>query len=175
MATSRSLLVSQNMCSSESEPGGGWHGSLTPSGPRHWRRAVIVRESFEYGGCVVAEAAGLAHALLEVGANGAHSRHIPLDASAEKSLPEWVVGLGDWPTGYITLGSVLGRNTRPLSMVLAALRDELMNVIVTVEAASGAGLAQTCTGALKKALNHHDRIRTSATHGGHQSDLEMVG
>jgi UDP:flavonoid glycosyltransferase YjiC (YdhE family) len=36
---------------------------------RDWQPDVIVRESFEYGGCVAAERAGIPHAVVEVGAH----------------------------------------------------------------------------------------------------------
>lgn len=154
---------------------------------REWQPAVIVRESFEYGGCIAAEAAGIPHAVLEVGAHQpkyflelglgdsldavradfglpadpeaamlarylhlsaapvsfhdpaerlpatAHAiQHVPFAASGDERLPSWVRELGELPTVYVTLGSILGRNTRLLATLISALRNEPLNVIVTV-------------------------------------------
>jgi UDP:flavonoid glycosyltransferase YjiC (YdhE family) len=154
---------------------------------REWEPAIIVRESFEYGGCIAAEVLGIPHAVLEVGAQQptyfrrlgldesldavradfglpadpggamlarylhlsvappsfhdpaeplpatAHPiRHVPFDASGDERLPPWVGDLGQMPTVYVTLGSVLGRNTRLLATLISALRDEPLNVVVTM-------------------------------------------
>ena len=158
---------------------------------REWRPDVIVRDSCEFGGAIVAERLGLPHAGVEVGllidlyaeraAIGAqldrarqsvglppdpdltmlyryldlswtpprfqdpavslpptlHAlRAAPFDRSGAETLPDWVARLPERPTVYATLGTemnhVPGIFSHMLQTIIAGLRDEPLNVIVTV-------------------------------------------
>ncbi|MGH9125107.1 MAG: glycosyltransferase, partial [Acidimicrobiales bacterium] len=47
-------------------------------------------------------------------------------------LPGWVASLGGRPTVYVSLGTVFSRDNPVFGAILAGLRDEAVNVIVTV-------------------------------------------
>ncbi|MGH9279631.1 MAG: glycosyltransferase [Acidimicrobiales bacterium] len=64
---------------------------------------------------------------------GAHPiRPVPFDAVAGEGLPEWVDGLPDQPTVYVTLGTLDNDAPEVFGAVVAGLRGERVNVIVTV-------------------------------------------
>ncbi len=152
-----------------------------------WRPDVVVREPWEYGGCVAAEHLGLPHATVGVGAfhpadhaqalrapvlnrlrrayrlpddpdlamlyrylhlalvpprfqdpavpppPTAHAVRLPVfDRSGAEGLPGWVADLPDRPTVYATLGTVANATPGVFEAILAGLRDEPLNLIVTV-------------------------------------------
>jgi len=158
---------------------------------RDWRPDVIVRDSMEFGGAIVAEHLELPHAGVEAGllidlhtdrvaisaqldrarqSVGLPSdpdlampyrylnlsftpprfqdpavtlpptlhalRAVPFDRTDEDALPAWVVRLPQRPTVYATLGTEI--NHTPgifpgvLQAIIAGLRDEPLNLIVTV-------------------------------------------
>ncbi len=154
---------------------------------RDWPPDLIVREHNEYGGYLAAEALGLPHATVEVGAfrpffwrdtgtarsldrlrtclgltpdpelarlyhylhlsaapPGYQDADAPLpatahplrpsvfDRSGDEGLPTWVEGLPARPTVYATLGTVANRNPEVFRAILAGLRDEPLNLILTV-------------------------------------------
>jgi UDP:flavonoid glycosyltransferase YjiC (YdhE family) len=152
-----------------------------------WCANVIVREAFEFGGCIAAEVAGIPHAVVEVGAyrpswwrragiaqslNAVRAdfdlpsdpemamlarylhlsfvppsfhdpaepmpatthtlRHVSFDQVGDETLPGWISSLPDQPTVYVTLGSFYGQDTSMMAALIAALRNEPLNIIVTV-------------------------------------------
>jgi len=154
---------------------------------RDWRPDVIVRGLYEFGGYVAAEALGLPHATVEVGAfraafwrdagvaqqldrlRAAHDlapdprltrlyyflhlsfvppryqdpvaplpptahalRWVVFDRSGVETLPAWVADLPDWPTVYVTLGTVANQWPGIFPAIMAGLQNEPLNVIVTV-------------------------------------------
>jgi UDP:flavonoid glycosyltransferase YjiC (YdhE family) len=193
---------------------------------------VVVRESLELGGLVFAEAQGVPHASVEVGALFAHERFRPtlaprLDAlratvglepnpelsalyrylhlsfvppsyqepdaplppatrtlrhpDAERvtspSPPEWLEGLPARPTVYATLGTEIphreGLYPGPFLAILEALRNEPVNVVLTVgrqpgpEVLSGAPENARVGAFLPQALvlPHCDLVVAHAGHG----------
>lgn len=52
--------------------------------------------------------------------------------SGEEALPEWVAELEERPTVYATLGTVVNERTDLLSAILEGLREEPINLILTV-------------------------------------------
>jgi MGT family glycosyltransferase len=59
-------------------------------------------------------------------------RPVPFDRSGEETLPAWVERLPDRPTVYATLGTVFNEVPAVFAAILAALRDEPVNLVVTV-------------------------------------------
>jgi UDP:flavonoid glycosyltransferase YjiC (YdhE family) len=60
-------------------------------------------------------------------------RYAPFDHGPEESaLPEWIAQLGTRPTVYATLGTVYNDAPGVLAAIVAALREEPINVIVTI-------------------------------------------
>ena len=59
-------------------------------------------------------------------------RPVVFDRSGDEALPPWVAALADRPTVYVTLGTVVNRRPGVLPAILAGLRDEPLNLIVTV-------------------------------------------
>ncbi len=59
-------------------------------------------------------------------------RPVPFDGSGDEELPAWVGTLPDRPTVYATLGTVFNEAPAIFAAILAALRDEPVNLIVTV-------------------------------------------
>jgi UDP:flavonoid glycosyltransferase YjiC (YdhE family) len=59
-------------------------------------------------------------------------RPVPFDRSGEEGLPEWCDRLPDRPTVYLTLGTVFNYRTDIVRTFLEGLRDEPVNLIVTV-------------------------------------------
>ncbi len=59
-------------------------------------------------------------------------RPVPFDRSGEEGLPDWVAALPDRPTVYATLGTVFNSARPVFDAILAALRDEPVNLILTV-------------------------------------------
>src|SRR5688500_7535798 len=59
-------------------------------------------------------------------------RHISFNASAEEHLPDWVADLPERPTVYATLGTVFNDSTAIFAAILEGLRDEPINLILTV-------------------------------------------
>jgi UDP:flavonoid glycosyltransferase YjiC (YdhE family) len=154
---------------------------------RDWRPDVIVRDLYEFGGYIAAEALAIPHATVEVGAfRGAfwrdegvaqqldqqrmahglapdpilarlyHFLHLsfvppryqdpaaPLpatahalrwvlfDRSGDEQLPDWVVHLSEDPVVYVTLGTVGNQRPEIFAAIIAGLRDEPLQLIVTV-------------------------------------------
>lgn len=152
-----------------------------------WRPDLLVRDTSEYGACVVAERLGLPHASVAIGGwvsdygrrpafgpyldalrarhgrqpdpevampfrylnlafmpprfhDATHSRgpttHFArpefFDRSGDEDLPGWVDALPAQPTIYATLGTVAGGRSDIFAAVLAGLRDEPLNLILTV-------------------------------------------
>jgi MGT family glycosyltransferase len=66
---------------------------------------------------------------------GAATRFIrpdPFDSSGDEALPDWVGELPDQPTVYATLGTAFNFRTDIFATFLAGLRDQPVNLIVTV-------------------------------------------
>jgi UDP:flavonoid glycosyltransferase YjiC (YdhE family) len=59
-------------------------------------------------------------------------RPVPFDAVAGESLPAWADELGDRPAVYVTLGTVDNDAPGVIEAVVAGLRDEPMDLVVTV-------------------------------------------
>lgn len=59
-------------------------------------------------------------------------RHKGFNASAEEHLPDWVSKLPERPTVYATLGTVFNDLTTIFDAILEALRNEQVNLILTV-------------------------------------------
>jgi UDP:flavonoid glycosyltransferase YjiC (YdhE family) len=59
-------------------------------------------------------------------------RPVGFDAGRDAVLPAWVSDLPDRPTVYVTLGTVFNKSADVFTTVLDGLRDEALNVIVTV-------------------------------------------
>jgi len=59
-------------------------------------------------------------------------RLVVFDRSGDEALPPWVAALPAGPTVYVTLGTVVNRRPGVLPAILAGLRDEPLNLIVTV-------------------------------------------
>lgn len=153
-----------------------------------WPADLLIRDSTELGGCVVAESRGLPHAAVSAVAVGLHQRVLdaivepvnalraahglppdpaltmldhyltlhpfppgflgpavrrsaatthcvrtdPFDQSGDETLPAWVGQLPDRPTVYATLGTAFNGLTDIFSAFLAGLRNEPLNLIVTV-------------------------------------------
>ena len=54
------------------------------------------------------------------------------DRSGTEALPAWVASLGERPVVYATLGTVFNKFNRPLAMIIEGLREEPVELIVTV-------------------------------------------
>lgn len=52
--------------------------------------------------------------------------------AADDELPDWVACLPDRPTVYVSLGTIFNTNPQVFTTILEGLRDEPVNVIVTV-------------------------------------------
>jgi UDP:flavonoid glycosyltransferase YjiC (YdhE family) len=61
-------------------------------------------------------------------------RPIPFDAAGDEGPPAWIDSLGPGPTVYVTLGTVFNGASQLFQNILEGLRDEPVNVIVTVGA-----------------------------------------
>lgn len=59
-------------------------------------------------------------------------RPIGFDAAPDAVLPAWVASLPARPTVYVTMGTVFNQSAKVFRTVLDGLRDEALNVIVTV-------------------------------------------
>jgi UDP:flavonoid glycosyltransferase YjiC (YdhE family) len=59
-------------------------------------------------------------------------RAAPFDRSGEEGVPEWLRTLSDAPLVYATLGTAVNARTEILSAFVEALRDEPVNLVVTV-------------------------------------------
>jgi UDP:flavonoid glycosyltransferase YjiC (YdhE family) len=59
-------------------------------------------------------------------------RYTGFSQSGEEALPEWVAELEERPTVYATLGTVQNERTDLLSAILDGLREEPINLILTV-------------------------------------------
>jgi UDP-glucoronosyl and UDP-glucosyl transferase len=152
---------------------------------REWSADLIVRESLEFAGCVVAEALGVAHASVAAAADSAlDQRHelagplAPLRAQAglapdpggemvfrhlhlcftpprfdgpnaafpstarflahqstpgpDDVLPPWIGDLADRPTVLVSLGTVFHRTPGLHDVILAALREEPVNLLIAL-------------------------------------------
>jgi UDP:flavonoid glycosyltransferase YjiC (YdhE family) len=156
-----------------------------------WQPDVVVRENTEFAGCVAAERAGIAHAVVQITApwtfflqaveapitrlcasvgmalekpadvSDVLYRHLLLfprppslwdpsvpmpptthafryagfSQSGKEELPEWVAELdkhGERPTVYATLGTFDNERTDILAAILEGLREEPVNLILTV-------------------------------------------
>ena len=56
----------------------------------------------------------------------------PFDRSGTEDLPEWVAGLPDRPTVYMTLGTVFSRHRKFFDAAIEALRDQPVNLVLTI-------------------------------------------
>ena len=54
------------------------------------------------------------------------------DRTGEEAMPDWLVALPSQPTVYMTLGTVFNTRSDLFATVIMALRDEPVNLIVTV-------------------------------------------
>jgi UDP:flavonoid glycosyltransferase YjiC (YdhE family) len=61
-----------------------------------------------------------------------HLRPVFFDTSGDEHLPAWLVNLPKRPTVYVTLGTIANNKTHIFSTIIEALRDEPLNLIVTV-------------------------------------------
>ena len=68
----------------------------------------------------------------EVAANANRVRPVPFDAVAGEALPSWVDELAPRPTVYVTLGTLDNDAPEVFDAVVRGIRDEPVNVIVTV-------------------------------------------
>jgi UDP:flavonoid glycosyltransferase YjiC (YdhE family) len=59
-------------------------------------------------------------------------RPVGFDAGRDAVLPRWVADLPDQPTVYVTMGTVFNKSVDVFTTVIDGLRDEGVNVIVTV-------------------------------------------
>src|SRR5205085_12588168 len=59
-------------------------------------------------------------------------RYTGFSQSGKEGLPSWVTELGERPTVYATLGTFDNRMTEILTAILEGLRDEPINLILTV-------------------------------------------
>jgi len=59
-------------------------------------------------------------------------RPVPFDRSGDEELPAWAATLPDRPMVYATLGTVFNQARPVFEAILAALRDEPVNAILTV-------------------------------------------
>jgi len=59
-------------------------------------------------------------------------RPVIFDRSGAETLPAWMADLPDWPTVYVTLGTLENRSPGIFPAIIAGLWDEPLNVIVTV-------------------------------------------
>ena len=59
---------------------------------------------------------------------------VGFDAGGDAVLPSWVADLPDRPTVYVTMGTIFNKSVDVFTTVLDGLRDEAVNVIVTVGA-----------------------------------------
>ncbi len=59
-------------------------------------------------------------------------RYAGFNQSGEEELPDWVAKLEERPTVYATLGTVFNHRTDVLSAILDGLREEPINLILTV-------------------------------------------
>jgi MGT family glycosyltransferase len=59
-------------------------------------------------------------------------RHVPFDQSGDEGLPAWAERLGHRSAVYATLGTAYNRHTEVLAAILAGLRDEPVEVVLTV-------------------------------------------
>jgi UDP:flavonoid glycosyltransferase YjiC (YdhE family) len=59
-------------------------------------------------------------------------RPVPFDASGDESLPAWAEALPARPTVYATLGTAFNDRPEVFAAILEALRDETLNVVLTV-------------------------------------------
>lgn len=59
-------------------------------------------------------------------------RPLPFDRSGDERLPDWVLHLPERPTVYATLGTIVNRSPRIFTAILEGLRDEPINLILTV-------------------------------------------
>lgn len=57
---------------------------------------------------------------------------LPFDSSGDEHLPSWVRELPNRPTVYASLGTIVNRSPGILAAIIAGLRDEPINLIVTV-------------------------------------------
>lgn len=68
----------------------------------------------------------------EVGTEVHRLRPVPFDAVGDEALPAWAGGLDGRPTVYVTLGTIDNDAPGVLEAAVEGLRDEPVNVIVTV-------------------------------------------
>ncbi len=59
-------------------------------------------------------------------------RPVLFDQSGSEGLPPWAARLGSRPVVYLTLGTVFNRIFHPFSTIIGALRDEPIELIVTI-------------------------------------------
>jgi MGT family glycosyltransferase len=59
-------------------------------------------------------------------------KNVAIEPVADERLPDWVLDLPPMPTVYVSLGTIFNQNLDVFGVILAGLRDEPLNVIVTV-------------------------------------------
>jgi UDP:flavonoid glycosyltransferase YjiC (YdhE family) len=59
-------------------------------------------------------------------------KNVDIEPAPDERLPEWVAGLPPVPTIYVSLGTIFNQNLGVFAAILEALREEDVNVIVTV-------------------------------------------
>jgi len=59
-------------------------------------------------------------------------RPVPFDQSGDERLPDWVASLPAGPTVYASLGTIFNRSPGLFAAILAGLREEPLNLILTV-------------------------------------------
>ena len=68
----------------------------------------------------------------ETGAVVRQLRPVPFDAVGDETIPSWIDELAAQPTVYVTLGTLDNEAPGVIETVVEGLRDQRMNVIVTV-------------------------------------------
>lgn len=61
-----------------------------------------------------------------------HLRPVNFDRSGEEVLPAWIANLPDRPTVHATMGTVFNRTEDIYETIIAGLRDEPINLIITI-------------------------------------------
>jgi MGT family glycosyltransferase len=59
-------------------------------------------------------------------------KNVDIEAAPDERLPDWVADLPPVPTLYVSLGTIFNQNLDVFAAILEGLRDEEVNVIVTV-------------------------------------------
>jgi len=78
------------------------------------------------------EPPGLQSATAVLPPTAVHLRHVVFDHSGPETRPDWLADLADQPTVYATAGTAFNKTPGLLESILAGLRNEPINLILTV-------------------------------------------